>query len=109
MKKSKYHIFCAWALLFCFVAGQYMVYAHQHPIIKAAHEANCHDCHNTAKQTLAEKCQLCDAMHHNSMELASHTNYSLLSATDHVFVTFEYNFKSIALILSQGRAPPVIS
>ncbi|MBB5397148.1 hypothetical protein [Mucilaginibacter sp. AK015] len=109
MKKSKYHIFCAWALMFCFIAGQYMVFAHQHPILKAAHEASCHDCHNTAKQSITEKCQLCDAMHHNSMALISHTSHTSFSGMDYAFVTFEYDFKSIALILSPGRAPPVIS
>ena len=34
LKKNKFNIFCAWTLLICFVAGQYMVYVHQHMIIQ---------------------------------------------------------------------------
>ncbi|MDB5128131.1 MAG: hypothetical protein JWQ85_2363 [Mucilaginibacter sp.] len=86
-----------------------MVFAHQHNIIKTTHAANCNDCHNTAKQTLKEKCLLCDSMHHTHMELLTSNYYTPFSAVNHVFLTFEYDFKSIALVLSQGRAPPVIS
>jgi hypothetical protein len=86
-----------------------MVYAHQHNITKNTHTTNCNDCHNTAKQTVKEKCELCDSMHQTNMELVNHTNYSVFSSADHVFITFEYNFKSIALILSSDRGPPVIS
>jgi hypothetical protein len=109
LKKNKYHILFAWTLLFCFAIGQYMVYAHQHNITKTAHVASCHDDQNSSKQTVKEKCELCDSMHHNSMELANHVNYASATSVDHVYITFEYDFKSIALILSSGRAPPVVS
>ncbi|MES2061461.1 MAG: hypothetical protein V4456_06040 [Bacteroidota bacterium] len=109
MKKSTYHIICAWALLFCFITGQFMVFAHQHNITKSIHASNCDDCHNTAKQTFKEKCQLCDSMHHTNMELLSNVYHTPFTSVDHVFITFQYNFKSISLILSQGRGPPVVS
>ncbi|WP_454804614.1 hypothetical protein [Mucilaginibacter phyllosphaerae] len=96
--------------MFCFITGQYMVFAHQHNIIiKTVHAKNCDDCHNTSKQSFKEKCQLCDSMHHSQMELLTNSYHTVFSTTDHAFVTFAYDFKSIALVLSQGRAPPVIS
>ncbi|MGY4538834.1 hypothetical protein ACVW0P_003257 [Mucilaginibacter sp. UYNi724] len=109
MKKSTYHIFCAWALMLCFITGQYMVFAHQHNIIKTLHAKNCTDCHNTSKQDIKEKCQLCDSMHHTYMELPGNNQYASFTPSNHTFITFEYDFKSIALVLSQGRAPPVVS
>lgn len=86
-----------------------MVFAHQHNITKSIHASNCDDCHNTAKQTFKEKCALCDSMHHTNMELLSNVYHTQFVSVDRVFITFQYDFKSIALILSQGRAPPVIS
>jgi hypothetical protein len=86
-----------------------MVFAHQHNITKSIHASNCSDCHNTAKQTFKEKCALCDSMHHTNMELLSNTYYTPFFSINHVFVTYQYDFKSIALILSSDRGPPVIS
>lgn len=86
-----------------------MVFAHQHNITKSIHASNCDDCHNTAKQTFKEKCALCDSMHHTNMELLSNVYHTQFVSVDRVFITFQYDFKSIALILSQGRGPPVIS
>lgn len=86
-----------------------MVFAHQHNITKTIHTSNCDDCHNTAKQTFKEKCALCDSMHHTNMELLSNDYHTPSLSIGHVFVTFQYDFKSIALILSSGRGPPVVS
>ncbi|MES2267761.1 MAG: hypothetical protein V4520_13445 [Bacteroidota bacterium] len=86
-----------------------MVFAHQHNIIKTIHAKNCDDCHNSSKQEFKEKCQLCDSMHHTYMELPGNSQYALFTPANHTYVTFEYDFTSIALILSQGRAPPVVS
>jgi hypothetical protein len=109
LNKNKYHILFAWTLLFCFIMGQYMVYAHQHNITKTTHTHTTQDDKNSSKQSVKEKCELCDSMHHNTMELASQVNYTPAISVDHVYITFEYDFKSIALILSSGRGPPVIS
>ncbi|MBB3970193.1 hypothetical protein GGR35_002809 [Mucilaginibacter phyllosphaerae] len=86
-----------------------MVFAHQHNIIKTIHAKNCNDCHNTAKQTLKEKCQLCDSMHHTHMEVLTSSYHHVFFASNHSFVSLNYAFKSIGLVLSQGRAPPVNS
>ncbi|MCR8557485.1 hypothetical protein KXD93_07525 [Mucilaginibacter sp. BJC16-A38] len=105
MKTNKRHIIHAWILLICFIAGQYMVYSHQHKLIKEteqSYSANKPQPH----QTVSEKCQLCDAMHHNSMVITSNVTVSPISVTDHVYKSPVYNFTSLALILSGGRAPP---
>ena len=86
-----------------------MVFAHQHNITKSIHTSNCQDCHNTAKQSFKEKCQLCDSMHHTHMELLSNVYYIRFISVEQVFIPIRYDFKSIGLILSPGRAPPVVS
>ena len=87
-----------------------MVYAHQHYINKNAH-ASASACHSkgSSQPTVSEKCALCDSMHHVNMEIANHTSYDTIASTNFVFKPFEYEFISIALILSPGRAPPVAS
>jgi len=105
LKTRKYHIICSWILLICFVAGQCMVYSHQHNIIKPG--KTYHISKNLSKETVKEKCALCDIMHHNTMVTANDVFFSQILVVDHVFKSFEYNFKSISLILSIGRAPPV--
>ncbi|QXV66380.1 hypothetical protein FPZ42_04580 [Mucilaginibacter achroorhodeus] len=109
MKKSIYHIICAWALLFCFVAGQYMVFAHQHHVNKHVHQLSQSDKHNPDKQILKEKCEVCDSMHHDFMELFKPQFALHFSKTDRVYTFKQYHFQSIGLILASGRAPPVIS
>jgi hypothetical protein len=41
------------------------------------------------------------------MEMANNINYHNVDSADFIFKTFEYDFTSIALILSTGRAPPI--
>ncbi|MBK0380186.1 hypothetical protein [Mucilaginibacter segetis] len=108
MKKNAYQIICPWILLFCFIAGQYMVYAHQHNIIK--NSSSLHDLKSSTQQTVKEKCQLCDIMHHSNMDVVTHSGYTItLITSDHTFKSPEYEFTSIALILAAGRAPPLVS
>src|ERR1700761_7942020 len=62
LKKTQKHIVCTWIMLICFTAGQWAVYAHQHfsnATVKTHHTAQ-------NQTTVTDKCQLCDAMHHNS-------------------------------------------
>jgi len=106
LKRGKYHIVCSWILLICFVAGQYMVYAHQHRIING-NGLNYGVAKNIPQQTVGEKCYFCDVMHHNSMVAASHTYLNAVAVVGHVYKSFEYNFTSIQLISSGGRAPPI--
>ena len=105
LKKHRYHIIHSWILLLCFVTGQYMVYAHQHNIIKNSVKVF-HVAKTSAKQTLTEKCQLCDAMHHNGVVLNNQVYFNTVATAEHVFRSVEYSFTSIQLILSSGRAPP---
>jgi hypothetical protein len=84
-----------------------MVYAHQHYINKNAHSVVCHSTKSSSQSTISEKCPLCDSMHHISMEMANNINYHNVDSADFIFKTFEYDFTSIALILSTGRAPPI--
>ena len=108
MKKNKLNIICSWLFLICFIVGQYMVVVHQHHIIKQNHSS-----HSIAKHqprpatTLQEKCYLCDAMYQTAMILDHPSYYHPIVVTSHIFKVGDYNFKSIALILAAGRAPPV--
>lgn len=107
MKNYKRHIIHAWMLLFCFIAGQYMVYAHQHKLNQGLKQSYAVSKHQPG-QTLTEKCKLCDAMHHYNAVSDNHTALTLLPAEDIAYVSPVYNFTSLSLILAAGRAPPVI-
>jgi hypothetical protein len=106
LKTSKYHIICSRILLICFIAGQYMVYAHQHNIINNTGKAY-NISKNIPQQTVKEKCYLCDVMHHNIMVITSQVYVNPVMVAGHVFKKAEYSFTSIHLILSGGRAPPL--
>lgn len=82
-----------------------MIYAHQHNIIKG-HQHAYSIKQLPAKQTVAEKCQLCDAMHHTNMVMSATIFHVVVAVSGHVYKNVEYNFTSLALILSGGRAPP---
>jgi hypothetical protein len=103
LKKSKYHIICSWLLLICFITGQAALYAHQHgvntPVSKSAHQSS--------RQTVTEKCQLCDAMHFNSMVLNQQVYVKPVVLNSYIFIPGSYNFVSLSLILYSGRAPPL--
>ncbi|MDB5124884.1 MAG: hypothetical protein JWP94_3013 [Mucilaginibacter sp.] len=105
LKKNKYHIVCSWILLACFIAGQYTIYAHQHNIasnISPKYSIS----KNLPQTTVTDKCALCDAMHHNVMVKGASAYFERIVVTGYVFKSFEYNFISLSLILSGGRAPP---
>lgn len=82
-----------------------MVYAHQHKLIQGAKQTYSAN-QQQPKQTLTEKCQLCDAMHHNSMVMTDQVNFSSVAVTNYFYKSPVYNFTSLALVLSGGRAPP---
>lgn len=105
LKKGKYHIICSWILLVCFIAGQYMVYTHQHKVAKNTCKP-AFVAKNIPQQTVAEKCYLCDVMHHNVMVNTQKVYFNPAIGAIHVFKSVAYNFTSIQLILSGGRAPP---
>ena len=87
-----------------------MVVLHQHHALKQTHGDSSHSIAKhqpDTKTTLQEKCYLCDVMHHTAMILDHPSYYHHIVVTDHIFKVGDYNFKSIALILAAGRAPPV--
>jgi hypothetical protein len=106
LKTNKYHIISSWILLTCFVAGQYMVFSHQHNNTKSVIQT-----YNISKNitlpTVKEKCYLCDVMNHNTMVVAAQVYLDPVTVAGHVFENVKYSFTSIQLILSGGRAPPL--
>jgi hypothetical protein len=80
-----------------------MVFAHTH-LVKTAYSTSKT---SPTQQTITEKCQLCDAMHHNTMVITHHHYFTPAIAADHFYKQGQYNFISIALILSAGRSPPL--
>lgn len=109
MKRNKYNVFCAWILLICFAAGQYMVYVHQHNILqKNISSVSVSKNHPKPALVLQEKCYMCDAMHYNAMIINHNAYYFPVVVQDHIYKTGDYDFISIALVLSAGRAPPVV-
>ena len=110
LKKNKFNILCAWALLICFAAGQYVVCMHQHNILKKSLTSfETGKNHPRPVSTIQEKCYLCDVMHHNAMTIDHQTYFSPAVVCAHVYKTGDYNFISIALVLAAGRAPPVVT
>lgn len=107
MKNNKRHIIHSWILLLCFIAGQYMVYAHQHKLIQGLKQTYAVNKHPAAHHTISEKCKLCDAMHHYSTVNSTHTAPVLLPVEDIAYLSPVYTFISFSLILAGGRAPPI--
>jgi hypothetical protein len=83
-----------------------MVYSHQHNTNPASVKT-----HSLSKdirqQTIKEKCYLCDVMNHNTMVINTQVHLSPVTVACHFFKSVPYNFTSIQLILSGGRAPPI--
>ncbi|MDN3581765.1 hypothetical protein [Mucilaginibacter flavus] len=109
MKKNKRNIIYSWLLLFCFVAGQYMVYSHQHHVAKGISKTASLTNNNHPQQILKEKCDMCDVMHHTFAVIDTPLYATPQLAVTHVFKACDYDFVSMSLVLAAGRAPPVIS
>ncbi|MGN6640210.1 MAG: hypothetical protein ACTHJ8_14975 [Mucilaginibacter sp.] len=103
MKRDKRHIIYTWLVLFCFLAGQIVVYTHRHfsGAVYSSHKTSTH------QTTVTDKCQLCDAMHHNSMVIDTHHYTEPVVTSTYLYKQGKYDFVSISLILSSGRAPPI--
>jgi len=103
VKINPRHIVYAWIVMICFIAGQWAVFAHYHKTSRIIpHTAS----NSHTQTTIAEKCQLCDAMHSTKMVLGDHHFVIPVIATTHFYKSGDYDFVSIGLILSPGRAPP---
>jgi glycerol-3-phosphate dehydrogenase len=110
VKKNKLNIIYSWLLLVCFVAGQYMVYSHQHQLLKSISKtASLTNNDHSPQTTVKEKCDMCDAMHHTFAVIDTLLYATPQQAVIQVFKPCNYDFVSISLVLAAGRAPPVIS
>jgi hypothetical protein len=107
VKKNKLPVICSWALLICFIAGQYMVYAHQHQFIKGAVKSVYTS--QKQQQIIKERCYLCDAMHHQAAIIDDLFHFAPQVIEIHFYKTCDYDFVSMGLVLAAGRAPPVLS
>jgi hypothetical protein len=94
-------------LLLCFVAGQYVVYTHTHSAGTGSNKSTYHSPQTQPKQTVTENCQLCDAMHHNSMAISTPAVFAPVVVSSYFYKAITHHFISVALILSAGRSPPV--
>jgi hypothetical protein len=92
-------------LLFCFAVGQWAVWSHQHAFLQGS--VNSHSQNIPHKTVISENCQLCDAMHHNAMAVFSIAYFEPITVSKYFYKDARYQFTSIALILSGGRAPPM--
>ena len=106
VKRNKYHIIQTWMLLLCFVAGQFMVYAHNHGDHAAVTKSAYHHTDTQPKQTVTENCQLCDAMHHNTMATGSQAYFAPVVITNYFYKTIRHDLISVKLVRSAGRSPP---
>jgi hypothetical protein len=109
LKKNKANIFYSWLLLICFIAGQYTVYTHQHKIAANSKTKTRGLAKVPARTIVQEKCSLCDAMYHTTAIINQYTYFSPNIVTQHFYKVYNYDFVSIALVLSAGRAPPVLA
>jgi hypothetical protein len=89
-------------LLIIFIAGQIVLYGHQHSSngwrVKA---------HSASQQTITEKCQLCDAMHLKHSVLHQQVHVAPVQTATPIYIHFAYDFISLVLVRSAGRSPPV--
>lgn len=105
MKKNKNHIRLAWVVLICFIAGQTMVYSHQHLSKLKASVASLVKVPQPV-QTVTDTCSICDMMHHTQMAIFSSVAINPLVTICETLYINQHDYKGIALILSAGRSPP---
>ena len=78
--------------------------------INASHNSKSHSITKSFSHTVVqEKCSFCDAMHHTNAVINQVTYFNPNIVTKHFYRVYNYDFVSIALILSAGRAPPVLA
>ncbi|RKR81178.1 hypothetical protein BDD43_1322 [Mucilaginibacter gracilis] len=105
MNRNKNHIRFAWLVLVCFIAGQTMVYSHQHFNRYRSSSVNSVKVPQPA-QTVTDSCSICDMMHHTQMAILGTSVLNPVVTICETIYTKQHNYKGIALILSAGRSPP---
>jgi len=106
MRKRRNHIRFAWIILICFIAGQTMVYSHQHFHYKAATERTAKTPQNG--QTVTDTCSICDMMHNSHMAIFDAAGFTPTVTLCETIYSNLHDYKGIALILSAGRSPPAV-
>jgi hypothetical protein len=107
MNKRKSRIRFAWVILICFIAGQTMVYSHQHFHYKAALSTS--TVKNTQSgTTVTDSCSICDMMHHTHMVIFDNATINPPVTLCETIYNNQHDYKGIALILSAGRSPPTV-
>jgi hypothetical protein len=89
-------------LLIIFIAGQMILYGHQHSSNGSRVNA-----HSSSKQTVTERCEICAAMHLNHSVIDHQVHVAPALTGTPVYIHFAYDFISVALVRSAGRSPPV--
>ncbi|OCX50278.1 hypothetical protein BEL04_23505 [Mucilaginibacter sp. PPCGB 2223] len=105
MKSYKRHITFAWIVLICFVTGQITAIVHQH--VPGYTQRVYHVAKQFPQQTVAEKCYVCDMMHHTPMALFTDLPLIPDYTVSDTQYKCEHDYIGIALILSAGRSPPL--
>jgi len=105
LKTNKNHIVLTWILLFCFAAGQWAVWSHQHSLQPDMVSRHNHSASHTT--VISENCPLCDAMHYNTMAVFNIVYFAPVTVSKYFYKDVRYQFTSIGLILSAGRSPPM--
>jgi hypothetical protein len=105
LKKNRSYIIGAWLLLVFFAGGQAILFAHHHKLNQSGGKTGYQS--HAPLQTVTEKCQLCDALHFNTMVANEHVAViHLLTATYCDYKALTCTFISLSRIFSPGRAPP---
>ena len=89
-------------LLIIFIAGQVMLYGHQHESNGSHSKA-----HSASQQTVSEKCQLCDAIYFNHSVINQQVHVMPVLKDAPVYIHLAYRFISLVIVRSAGRSPPV--
>jgi hypothetical protein len=102
LKKNRIHIIYSRLLLIIFIAGQVILYGHQHNTNGSRVKP-----HSSSRQTVSEICQLCDAMHFNHSVIQQQVAVVPVPKSSPVHLELAYHFISLVLVRSAGRSPPV--
>jgi len=106
LNKRKAHLILSWLLLLFFVAGQIIVFAHQHHAKYADFSIQKSHSH---PQIIHEKCNFCDQMHHAPINLVQLSNYShLVSPVVRLYIPAHHFYKGNSLIHADGLSPPTL-
>jgi hypothetical protein len=105
LNKHKRRIYFTWVIFICFLAGQYVSFAHQH-FANTGKTNHAFSTKQKPQQSVREKCYLCDMMHHTPMVIFSDATPYVQFVICNTLYTKQHSYTGIALILSAGRSPP---